>query len=240
MRLKIKFLNFLGLAFCVILLLGWSHPSDKIADALSKKMQVDVSIKSISGGINALSIEKLQIGNPKGSYLPYSFVCDKITLHSALSNYLEQDVVIDEITLDGVYIDLEFDKPRDQEGNWHTIMESTHDSGQELSDEAKGVAPKADATRTVRVNHLILTNIKTDLVYRNKGNVEHLAPIDRIELTDLSSQGGSVINQLVKLVLSQSVKAVYEKQHIRNRLPGGRMRYLLPLRRLESHLSADK
>jgi hypothetical protein len=101
-----------------------------------------------------------------------------------------------------------------------------------LKNESKGIADPKDATRTVWIKHLTLTNISTDLVYRNKDSVEHLPPIDRIELKDLKSDGGPVMSQILKLVLGQSLKAVFERQNIKHELPGGHLRYLLPLRRL--------
>jgi|GEM_PF-529166 len=222
------------LAFGVIVLMGWKRVPDLIADGLAKKLGVKVEIESITGDINDLFVDKIQIDNPDPSVLPQAFTCDKIEFHAAVSNYLNQDVVIEEIDLDTVYFDIEFDRPKGKKGNWKTIMDNASNTKEELKNEAQGKAEEGDAVRTVWIKNLVLTNITTDLVYRNKHEVNHLTPIDKIVLKDLKSEGGPVMSQIVKLVLGQSLKAVFEEQHIKQGLPGGRLRYLLPLRRLQS------
>ncbi|HEY2810888.1 MAG TPA: AsmA family protein [Rhabdochlamydiaceae bacterium] len=217
----------------VIVLLGWKRASDLAANELSKKLKVNVAIGGISGDINTIIVDNIEIDNPEGSHLPQAFICDKMTITAAASQYLQQDVVIDSIVLDGVYVDLEFDSKRGKQGNWSTIMNNAYNASIELKNEKSGKVPTDDAVRTVLVRHLILTNISTDLVYRNKNTVEHLPSLDEIILKDLRSEGGSVRNQLVRLILSQTLKAVYEEQEIKHDLPGGRLRYLLPLRRLD-------
>jgi uncharacterized protein involved in outer membrane biogenesis len=222
------------LAFGVIVLMGWKRVPDLIADELSKKMKVDVHIQHIGGDINTIYVDGIVIDNPDGAFLPQAFSCDKVTFNAALPNYLEEDVVIEEIILDNIYFDLEFDKPRGKKGNWATIMNNAHDSGDEMKNELQGKAPVGDATRSVQIRKLVLNQIKTDLVDRKTRQVQHLPAIDQITLHNLQSEGGSVMNQVVKLVLGQSLKAIFEELHIHHELPGGHLRYLLPLRRFTS------
>lgn len=222
------------LAITVIALMGWNCVPDLTANQLSKKMQVNVEIGKITGDLNKIIVDKIEIDNPENSMLSQAFTCNKITLNAALSNYLKEDVVIEEIDLEDVYFDFEFDKARGEKGNWSTIMHNVLDTQEELENEAASTSEPGDDTRSVLIKNLVLINVRTDLVYRNKDKAESLPPIDRIVIKDLKSEGGPVINQIIKLVLGQSIKAVFKKQNIKHELPGGHLRYLLPLRRMSS------
>jgi uncharacterized protein involved in outer membrane biogenesis len=218
----------------VIVLMGWKQVPDLIAAQISKKLKVDVDIKHISGAINTIYVEGIAIDNPEDSVLPQAFSCKKMTIHAAAANYLQEDVVIEEIVLDEVYFDLEFSRPWGKKGNWTTIMNNAYSSSEEQKEEQEGTVPTINATRSVLIRTLTLNRVLTDLVDRKKQEVKHLPPIDRIELHNLSSEGGPLTTQIFKLVIGQSIKAIFEELHIHHDLPGGHLKYLLPLRRFTS------
>lgn len=223
---------------CIFLLIviacvvgGWKCVPDAVASGLSKRLGVDVSIGDISGDLNHIYISKIQIYNPSASVLPHAFTCQKITIHASAPTYLEEEVVIQEIDMEKVYFDIEFNRPQGKNGNWKTLVENAFNSKEDMHNEMRGKSDLKDATRTVEIKNLVLTEVTTDLVYRNKKEVKRLPDIGRIILSDLKSEGGPVVAQILKLVLGQSLKAVFEEQHLKQGLPGGRLKYLLPLRR---------
>lgn len=224
------------IAVAVIALIGWKRAPEAIANEMSKKLKVNVEIGGINGDINHVFIDNFQIDNPSGSILAQAFSCERIEMNASVPNFLEQDIVIEEINIDQPYFDFEFDRPKSKKGNWSTIMNNAHDSKSDMKNEMQGKSDPCDATRTVLIRHLVLKKITTDLVYRNKHQVKRMPAIDEIVLNDLKSEGGSVTSQVFKLVFSQSIKAIFEELDIKHDLPGGHARYLLPLRRLSSHL----
>lgn len=108
--------------------------------------------------------------------------------------------------------------------------------------------PTQEKTRSVLIRRLILTNIDVDVVYRKEGGkVQRLKRIDRIELTDVSSEGGLPVDQLMNSVLGQMLKSVFEKQNLKNMLqnllqePSGTIqKYLGPFQGLWNRASEPR
>jgi hypothetical protein len=201
-----------------VLFLGWSRVPDILAGNLSKKLKVLVEIGTLSVSLKSIEIEKLEIGNPRGFYLPRAFACDQIYVDAPLTRFLQNDVEIDEIDLDNVYIGLEFDSPSGTQGNWTVIMNNAGTAQAESVSSTK---------KTVMIRRLILNNIHTDLIYRNQGNgVRHLPKIQRIELKNISSEGGNTMDQIMNSALGQMLKEIFIEQNLKELLdkvlqPGG-------------------
>ena len=124
-------------------------------------------------------------------------------------NLLSKRHCSDLITIDGIYLDLEFNQPKSKEGNWSEIMGRVNQDAGIKEEET----PKDPSKGTVLIHKLVLTNISTDLVYRNEGkNVKHLPVINTIELTELSGEGGP--DEIMRLVMGHMLKAVAEQQHL--------------------------
>ncbi len=146
---------------------------------------------------------------------------------------LAEDVVIDEIDLDNVYLGLEFKNAKSTDSNWTTIM-----SHLQTTAAPKAAGPE-EKERTVLIHKLVLSNINTDLIFKeDSGKVKRLPTIDRIELTEISSQGGFPMDQLMNSVLGQMLKQVFIKQNMQNMLmdflqnpPSQVEKYLQPFKR---------
>jgi uridylate kinase len=75
--------------------------------------------------------------------------------------------------------------------------------------------------RTVLIHRLVLTNISVDVVYRSDGGkVKRLPKIDQIVLTDVSSEGGVPMDQVMNSVLGQMLKQIFIKENLKNMLDG--------------------
>ncbi len=193
----------------IILFIMWSRVPDILAGNLSKKLKVVVEIGDIDLSPRSIDIEKLEIGNPRGYSLPRAFAVDRIAINAPLTRYLHNDIVIDEIDLDNVYLGLEFDSPRGAQGNWTTIMhnaKAAQDSG-------------GKSKKTVLIHRLVLNNIQTDLLYRTQGGkVRRLPVIKRMELNEISSEGGSLSDQLMNSALGEMIKQVFIQQNLKDLL----------------------
>lgn len=202
-----------GLAIIIILgviifgFIFWSRVPDIIASNMSKKLKVPVEIADMDLSLKSIEIDKLSIGNPKGYYLPRAFGAQHIAVDAPLSRYFHDHILIDEIDVDDVYVGLEFDSPKGTEGNWSQIMKNVKSSTSQKN------------TKTVLIHKLILNNIKCDLLYRSQGKkVTHLPEIKRIELTDISSEGGDTMDQIMNSAFGEMIKQVFIQQNLKDAL----------------------
>jgi uncharacterized protein involved in outer membrane biogenesis len=194
------------LALIIIIFVGWSRIPDMVANHLSKTLNVLVEIADIELSLKRIGIDKLDINNPKGYSLPKAFSADRISIYAPLIRYLKNDIEIDEITVDNIYLGLEFDTPRGVAGNWTDIIHNAN-----LKTKKEGSSPK----KTVFIHRIILTNIHTDLIYHSNGDkVRKLPVIKHIELKNISSEGGGAIDQILNSALGEMLKQVFIEQNL--------------------------
>ena len=199
------------LVVTVLAFLAWSRVPDIIAGNLSKTLKVLVDIGDIHLSFGSIGIEKLEIGNPPGYRLPRALSAEQITIEAPLSRYLRDQIEIEEINVDNIYLGLEFDSIKGTEGNWTTIIHNAQAS-QAASEQKKG-------GKAILIRKLVLTNIRTDLLYRDQGDkVRHLKTIGRIELHDISSTGGNISDQLMNSALGEMIKQVFIEQNLKDML----------------------
>ncbi len=213
--MKVLLSTFAGLIIVIILaaaIIGsilWSRLPDLLADHLSKEMKVPISIATIRAKWGEIDINKIQVANLPKSLLTHAFSCDQIAVITPYSNYFSQNVIIEEIDLNSVYLGLEFDSATGTNGNWTRIMSNLQSPSDSPS----------QSNRSLLIRKLILTNIDVDVVYRKNGNKVHKLPrIPRMELTNISSEGGVPMDQIMKSVLGEMLKQVFIKQNLKNML----------------------
>ncbi|HSW86480.1 MAG TPA: AsmA family protein [Rhabdochlamydiaceae bacterium] len=197
-------------AIIVIFFVTWSRVPDMLANSLSKKMKVPVEIEDVHLGMRSIEIDKLEIGNPKGSILPKAFSTDKILIRAPLMNYMHKQIVIDEVDLSNVYLGLEFEYMGSKKGNWSTIMNNFKESTK--TSEQKN-------PRTVLIKKLIATNINIDLVYeKGGGKIQRLKPVDRMEFDNVTSEGGLPTEQITRLIVNQMLRQVFSMENLQDML----------------------
>ena len=173
-------------------------------------MKVSVEIDDIDLSMNSIEIEKVEIGNPKNSILPKAFSCEVIDIFAPLMNYFDNNIVIDMIKIDDIYLGLEFEAPGKTQGNWTTIMGNF-----------KASESPSKSTKTVLIKKLILSNIRMDLAYRTGDRkIQKLAPIDHLEFNNISSEGGIPTEQITNIIFKQMLKSVFDKANLKNMLEG--------------------
>lgn len=215
------------LAAVVVGFIFWSRVPDIAANNLSKKLKVPVQIDSVGISWGKIDAKKIQIGNPHGSILARAFACDEIDILAPFTRYLNKNIVVDEIDLQNVYLGLEFDSASGTTGNWTRIMgnlqrsmaESSGAPEQSKSKKGKQATQAAapSSGRSVLIHRIVLTNIDVDVVYRKEGGkVKRLPRIPRMELTEVSSEGGVPTDQIVNSVLGQMLKQVFIQQNLKN------------------------
>ncbi|MBS0647712.1 MAG: AsmA family protein [Verrucomicrobia bacterium] len=198
------------LAGTVLFFLAKSRLPDMIASRLSKTLQVNVQIGDIDLSMNRIKIENLEISNPKGYKLQYAFTTQEIDIHAPLTGYLKQDIVIDEIDLNNVYLGLEFASPKGTTGNWTTIMTNAQN--------AQTQSTQTKSEKTVLIKRLVLNNINAELLYQSEGKIRRLPTIPQIVLVNISSKGGNLTDQLMNSALGEMVKEIFIKENLKDAL----------------------
>jgi len=200
------------IAVIVIIFVGWSRVPDMIANSLSKKMKVPVEIEDVHLSMRSIEIDKMEIGNPKGSILPKAFSADKIFIQAPLMNYMSKHIVIDEVDISNTYLGLEFEYMGSKKGNWSTIMNNFKESTTPSSKEQKN-------PRTVLIKKLIVTNLNIDLVYeKGGGKIQRLKPVDRMEFDNVSSEGGLPTEQITRLIVNHMLRQVFSLENLQDML----------------------
>lgn len=196
----------------VVFFTSWSKVPEMTANNLSKKLQVQVSIGDMGLTPKSIKVSHLQIGNPSGyKTLPKAFSADSLIVNAPLSSYTNQDIVIDEVTIDNIYLGLEFDSISGTKGNWTVIMSNY----KRTTEQEK----QAGSRKTILIKKLVFTNISPYVVFVKEGKgIRKLPEIDRIELSNISSEGGFPTDQLLNSVLGQMLKSVFEREHLQNML----------------------
>lgn len=203
------------IALIVVLFLGWMRFPEMVANNLSKKMQVEVEIDDLIIRPSHIEVEKFEIGNVPKYKLPRAFSADHIHVQAPLLGYFDQNIVIDEITISDIYLGLEFAKKGSKEGNWTIIM------GNYQKATSSNTTPKDKKTeKSILIKKLILNNITVDLAYRKEGTVQHLKPIDHLEFTNVTSEGGIPTDQITKIIMQQMLQSIFSKENLQNMIEG--------------------
>ena len=162
------------------LFFGWKQLPRWLSSHLSEKMGVAVSIQTMTLAPSSLGVYELVINSPKGCILPRAFTAKEIKVDAPLTRYLRQDVVIDKVVLQDVYMGLELTSTTNSQGNWSVIMDNLNRSLQENPSNGK-----------VLIKELTVRNLQIDLVFR-QGNrqVKRLKPIPVMSFQNVSSETG--------------------------------------------------
>lgn len=222
----------------IFLFLLWSRLPDMISSNLGKRLKVGVEIGDMTLSMSAIGVDRFDIHNPTGFTLPMAFSAQHINIEAPLTSYLKNDIEIEEIVVSNVYIGLEFDSPKSTTGNWTTIL----NNAQSAQDESSQIASE----KTVFIKRLLLTNIHADLLYQSDGKIRKLKPIKQIELTNISSKGGNIGDQLLNSALGKAVKEIFVQENLKDvldnilNIPGNPIKeYMGPLKGLFGQAPVD-
>lgn len=214
-------------ALCIAGFIAWSRAPDILANNISKKLGVQVEIEDISVGFSNITIENFEIGNVPNGILPKAFSVETLAVNAPLGRYLNDQIIIDTIQLDNVYLGLEFDSATSTNGNWTRIMSNLQNSTKSDENDAPkprkrkseqqspSTAPKTG--KSLLIKELVINNISVDLVYvQGDGRIKKLPMIKQIVLRNISSEEGFPMDQLMSSVLGQMLKQVFIQQNLKN------------------------
>lgn len=201
--------------FIVIIILvvaafiGYTRLPSFISSTLSKKAKVAVSIQKIVFDTKNIQVSDLNVSNPEGSTLPTALTVDTINVDAPITNYFHDNIVIDQITLDTVYLSLEFYKPKSTTGNWTYIIANLNEN----------TGQKKENSTEILIKKLRLNNVEIDMYTHNSGTgVKRLKPIKKMEFTNITSSGGIPSAQIMNVVMQQALREIFSIQNLGNML----------------------
>jgi len=203
--------SLLALIIIIVILyfIGLSRGPDILANYLSKELGVTVSIESIKPGTKTFHVEMFEVANEPGYTLPKAFSAKTINLVAPITAFFAEPVNIEQIDVDGIYLGIEFDSTTSPTGNWTKLL--SHYQSKAHLDAKDG--------KKVFIKKLVFTNIQADLIFHSQeGKIQKLPVIPRIELTNISTEGGFPIDQLTSSILGQLIKQAFMQYHIDNLL----------------------
>ncbi|HAZ15647.1 MAG: hypothetical protein A2Y28_03745 [Chlamydiae bacterium GWC2_50_10] len=184
---------------------------DILSDALSRKLNVPVHVDKIDFSLNRITISGITVENLQTSILPNALTTHTLIIKAPLINFLKDNLFVDEISLDQIYLGLEFDEITSPKGNWTRLLENFYTRIDTYD--------KKESARTVSIAKLLLKNIQTDVVYKTKPKKIHTLPlIKEILLTNIQSHGGLPLDQIANSVLGQMLLTVFQKENLKNML----------------------
>lgn len=218
--MKKAFVILLGFVVVISLaaILFWNIFPSFLSHQLSKQAGVSVTIADVHLSPKQINIDGIKVENPSTySKTDHALSVDAIDVHVPLTRFLDKQIVIDELAMNTVYIGLEFDSPTSKNGNWTTIMNHISQSTEKERDQAQ---PKEETT-SVLIKKLVITDLQIELAYKtgNKPN-KKLRPIDRLELTNISSEGGIPTAQIMNIIMQETLRNIFSKEGLQNMLDG--------------------
>lgn len=216
---------------CLAAVLIWNMFPTILSHKLSKRAGVSITLSDIRLSPGRIKVDGIRVGNPSDySKTPRALSVGDMVVNAPLTSFLDKKIVIDEMTMDDVYIGLEFDSPTSKNGNWTTIMNNISKSTKEDSDKAKAKGK----TTSVLIKRLVITDLQIELAYKtgekpnrtlrptNRVELKNrkLRPINRIELTNISSEGGIPTAQIMNIIMQETLRNIFSKEGLQNMLDG--------------------
>lgn len=199
------------IAAVLIVFFGWSRVPDWLASKLEEKLQVHVSIDDLHVTWDSIDIQKLEIGNPNKYKLPKAFSVEQILIEAPIPNYLHEQIVIDRMELDNIFVGLEFDNQKNKNGNWTVLMKNLHDSIRSHRTDGK----------TVLIRKLILNNLQITLAYRDGSkSPQKIKTIKHLEFDNVTSEKGLPTEQITAIIMRHMLRSIFTLENLGNMLEG--------------------
>ncbi len=175
----------------------WLIKAPLVSSYLSNKMRVPVSISRISIWPSQTLIHEFKIKNPSGFRKPYAFTAETTQIDYQWKQLRGEPTVIDQIIVDGIFLDVECTNGACTSNNWTAIGANM---------------PKQKSDREVIIHKLILTNLDAQIsglaVVKGKTLKQH---VDRLEFYEIDSKQGFPTEQLIREIFGKAGMQEYIK-----------------------------
>jgi len=121
-----KFSLFSALALLCLgigIALTWTNRENILAHFMSRQLRVPVSIRSLDIGTSSAEISRMWIGNFPNSQTSTSFAAETLLLLAKLDQFFANPVTFEEISIDNIFVGIEFYDAKGEDSNWSRILE---------------------------------------------------------------------------------------------------------------------
>jgi hypothetical protein len=203
----------IALAVVAGLLFAWLIKAPIMSSYLSSHLKMDVSVGRISVGTGQMKIGNFSISNPKGYKTPTAFKAASIDALYQWKQVRGNPSVIDQILIDGIFLDIEFSNSLSTQNNWSELI--------------RQMPKKKNGSREVIIKRLILNNMTVQI--RNQGLLDSskTQTFNQMEFTDISSKEGFPTHELIAKIFSNAGLMDTIKDVVPGG-PGGIIKKLIP------------
>jgi hypothetical protein len=176
--------KFFLLLILVLLVFLWLIKAPAVAAYLSKKVGVEVTLRTISIWPSSTTIRSFRIENPDEYRSRTAFESKKAEISYQMDSLRKTPLEIDEIVLDGVYLNIILNSIKATDNNWSAI-------GARM--------PRGKRGREVLIHKLILRNMTVET--QGKGarllGVSGKQYFDEMEFNEINSAEGFPTKELI-------------------------------------------
>ncbi len=169
----------------------WLMKAPVISSYLTRKMGVSVAIGSVNLGSNHTSMGNFRILNPPRFGSRVAFKANEIQVSYRFGQLTSDPSEIDEIVLDGVYLNIELPSSNTSDNNWTAI-------GAQM--------PKHRGNREVIIHKLIIKNMTVET--QGKGakvlGIAGTRSFDRMEFDEIDSREGFPTEELINRIFKNA------------------------------------
>lgn len=153
------------------------------------------TLNSLSFKPPYLTIRDIKIKNPKSYSLPFALTAQKVSVKTPYLNYLRNPVVIEEFTLENVYLDIEFLDDARTKGNWITLIRNASINHATL-------IPRYSIINKLNINNLHL------VICLNDEEPRRLPTIRHVTFSNIHTDNGRLIEELTELIVKKMMNEV--------------------------------
>ncbi len=201
MKKRIRLSYFLGV-FLALLLVFCVYKSRSVilSKMLSSTFQAPVSLESVDFFPGQLAIKNITLSNPADAYVPTAFKAREVYVHNPLLNFLKSKVEVEEVVINGIYLNIEFYTQDQLEGNWQTLMAN-------MVEESVSSGRKKQTV----IKKLILNDLQVNLLLAD-GGIHRLSPIEHLELDNISEEEGGALQAISSIIAKKMVYSVLKNE----------------------------
>jgi len=195
MRKFSTFLAFFLLAIFAAVVITWKNRENILAHFLSKQLHAPVAIHSLNIDNASAEMTHLWIGNPMHSKTATAFAAEALKTVARLDQLLSNPLTIENITIDNIFVGIEFYDQKGEDNNWSRILHE---------DTIK------NNTRDYLIQTLTLRNLVVELTQAD-GKIKRYPEIQEIEFHNITSETGFPIEEIEKAIFDLLMQNLFKK-----------------------------
>lgn len=196
----------LTLTLLASLVFVWLIKTPIMASYLTHKIKVPVSIGNVSIWPSQTNIRNFRVRNPHGFKTHSAFSVHNVEIVYDFHQLLQDPRRIQQITMDDIFLSIEFSNPLGTQNNWTAI--------------ASKIPPEESRSgKELFIEKLILTNLKVEIRGLGFTGAPQVQQIARLEFDQIDSKKGFPTKQLIQQIfqgagIQQYIKEAFDPENV--------------------------